>query len=166
MVSVGLLYKLAAATYFIGFSYLFLIDATHYLNHFYLIIVFLFLLMFIPVRLGELLESATESLRSSHTDCVQANTSGSLDCWIWPEIYSAKMPRWVLYVLRFEQVLVYFYAGIAKINEDWLRASPLGEWIAIRASKYPDLHVRFIQFDQTRTELNPNRIGSSRTNGI
>lgn len=65
MVSIGLLYKLAAVTYFIGFSYLFLIDATHYLNHFYLIIVFLFLLMFIPVRLGELLESERATLSIS-----------------------------------------------------------------------------------------------------
>jgi len=28
-------------------------------------------------------------------------------------------------------VVVYFYAGVAKFNEDWLRAEPLRKWLVI-----------------------------------
>ena len=32
-------------------------------------------------------------------------------------------------------MIVYFYAGVAKINEDWLRAEPMKHWLAMDAHK-------------------------------
>jgi hypothetical protein len=40
--------------------------------------------------------------------------------------------RWCLWVVRAELVIVYTYAGINKINEDWLRAQPLRQWLSNR----------------------------------
>eukprot|EP00012_Vannella_robusta_P006578 CAMPEP_0206196994 /NCGR_PEP_ID=MMETSP0166-20121206/8772_1 /ASSEMBLY_ACC=CAM_ASM_000260 /TAXON_ID=95228 /ORGANISM="Vannella robusta, Strain DIVA3 518/3/11/1/6" /LENGTH=366 /DNA_ID=CAMNT_0053614561 /DNA_START=143 /DNA_END=1240 /DNA_ORIENTATION=- len=45
------------------------------------------------------------------------------------------MPRHIIYLLRFTQVIVYFYAGIAKMNEDWIRGEPIRHWIVSRAQQ-------------------------------
>ena len=37
--------------------------------------------------------------------------------------------RIVLLFLRLFLLIVYTYAGIVKINEDWLRAEPVRHWI-------------------------------------
>lgn len=43
-------------------------------------------------------------------------------------------PAWVLWLLRIEVGLVYLWAGIAKLNADWLlRAEPLTTWLQARA---------------------------------
>ncbi len=43
-------------------------------------------------------------------------------------------PGWVLWLLRAEFGLVWFWAGLAKINGDWLlRAEPLTTWLQARA---------------------------------
>ena len=38
----------------------------------------------------------------------------------------------ILLLLRIEFAVVYAYAGIAKINEDWLRGEPLRLWLGRR----------------------------------
>jgi len=35
--------------------------------------------------------------------------------------------------------IVYFYAGVAKMNEDWIRGEPLAHWMPRRAKHYPVL---------------------------
>jgi vitamin K-dependent gamma-carboxylase len=39
------------------------------------------------------------------------------------------VPRWALFALRAQIVVVYFFGGIAKINPDWLRGEPIGSWL-------------------------------------
>jgi vitamin K-dependent gamma-carboxylase len=106
----GVCYRLAAWLFFLGFSYVFLLDKTNYLNHFYLIAIVSMLLALAPAdrawSLGRLLGRRDE-----------------------PET----VPRWTLLALRAQIVLVYFYGGIAKLNADWLRGAPIGAWIAERA---------------------------------
>jgi hypothetical protein len=44
------------------------------------------------------------------------------------------VPAWVLYAFRAQVGLVYVYAGVAKLNADWLlRAQPLRAWLAASA---------------------------------
>src|SRR6185369_4772318 len=44
------------------------------------------------------------------------------------------VPAYCVYLLRFQLGVVYFFAGIAKLNGDWLlRAQPLRIWLAARA---------------------------------
>lgn len=51
-----------------------------------------------------------------------------------PPAGRATVPAWVLYAFRAQLGLVYFYAGVAKLNADWLfRAQPLRTWLAASA---------------------------------
>lgn len=45
------------------------------------------------------------------------------------EAKSGKGPRWFLGLFRYQIVLVYFFAGVAKWNRDWLVGEPLGMWL-------------------------------------
>eukprot|EP01094_Clydonella_sp_ATCC50884_P026494 TRINITY_DN7279_c0_g1_i1.p1 TRINITY_DN7279_c0_g1~~TRINITY_DN7279_c0_g1_i1.p1 ORF type:complete len:591 (-),score=208.49 TRINITY_DN7279_c0_g1_i1:49-1821(-) len=113
-VAIGCCYRLASVAFFVGFGWMYMLDAVLYLNHFYLIVIFLVILIFVP-----------------------ANRAWSVDALVFPEIRSSTMPRYVLWLLLFEQVLVYLYASVAKCNEDWLRAAPLRTWIPGRWTQLP-----------------------------
>jgi vitamin K-dependent gamma-carboxylase len=106
---VGLWYRAAAALFFLCFTYVALLDQTHYLNHFYLVSLVSFIMIFIPANRAFSIDSlADESLRS--------NTA----------------PRWTLWWLRAQIGVVYFFGGIAKLNGDWLRGEPMRMWLADR----------------------------------
>ena len=98
----GAFYRLGAALFCAGLTYVFLIEEARYLNHFYLACLVSFLLAWIP-----------------------AHRSFSLDARWRPSIRSATVPAWTLYLLRAQFGLVYFYGGIAKLNGDWLQGEPM-----------------------------------------
>lgn len=109
LVMLGIFYRAAAALFFMGFTYWFLLDQTNYLNHFYLISLVSFLMIFLP-----------------------ANRRLSVDALLRPGIRTDVAPAWTLWLLRFQVGIAYFYGGIAKINPDWLRATPMNYWLAAR----------------------------------
>ena len=44
------------------------------------------------------------------------------------------VPIWVVWLLRFQVGMVYFFSGLAKVNGDWLlRGEPLATWLPARA---------------------------------
>jgi vitamin K-dependent gamma-carboxylase len=50
-----------------------------------------------------------------------------------PEPTGGQIPRWVLRLLRFQLGIVYVFAGLAKLNADWLlRGEPLYLWLQAR----------------------------------
>jgi hypothetical protein len=53
------------------------------------------------------------------------NRSFSFDVKRKPEIESSSGPTWAYYLLLFQISVVYFYAGVAKLNFDWLSGSPM-----------------------------------------
>ena len=85
-ITIGFLYRISSFLFFLGFFYIFLIDSCLYLNHFYLICVMAFLLVLLP-----------------------ANKDVSVDAWLFPNIRSNVMPRYILYLLRIEQVCYYCF---------------------------------------------------------
>lgn len=106
-VMLGLFYRIASIILFLSFTYLELIDATNYLNHYYLVILLAFLMIFLP-----------------------ANRNFSLDVWRNPSLKVTLVPAWTINVLILQLTIVYTFAGIAKLNEDWLlRAMPLAIWL-------------------------------------
>ena len=107
----GLFYRLAASLFFIGFTYVFLLEQARYLNHFYLICLFSFLLIFVP-----------------------AHRTFSLDAWRRPALRSGICPAWAPWLLRVQIFVVFLFAGIAKINGDWLHGEPMRMWLAKRAA--------------------------------
>ena len=109
-VMIGLKYKTSIILFFLSFTYIELMDKTTYLNHYYFISILSFLLIFIP-----------------------ANATFSVDNIINQKKFT-NIPRWSVDVLKLLITIVYLYAGIAKINSDWLiEAMPLKIWLQ---SKY------------------------------
>ena len=109
-VAIGFKYKVSIVVFFLSFLYIELMDKTTYLNHYYFINLVSFLLIFLP-----------------------ANASFSLDNLISKKSYK-RIPKWSVDSIKLLVAIVYIYAGIAKINSDWLlSAMPLGIWLS---SKY------------------------------
>ncbi|NQX84389.1 MAG: HTTM domain-containing protein [Flavobacteriaceae bacterium] len=110
MVAFGLKYRLAIVTFFLSFTYIELMDKTTYLNHYYFVSLVSFILIFLP-----------------------ANAYFSIDNLIRKVSYKT-IPKWATDSLKLMLSIVYFYAGLAKLNSDWLfKAQPLKIWLT---SKY------------------------------
>lgn len=109
LIAAGYLYRVSTALFFVGFTYLFLLDQANYLNHFYLICLISFLMIFIP-----------------------AHRAFSVDAWMRPRIRSRTIPAWMLWLLMAQVGIVYFYGGLAKLNGDWLRGEPMRLWLTGR----------------------------------
>lgn len=107
LVTIGLLYRVASVAFFLGFTYIELIDKTNYLNHYYFITLVSFLMALLP-----------------------AGRYFSVDAWLRPSIRRTHVPRWMIIALQLQLAMVYFFAGVAKLNSDWLfRAMPLRIWL-------------------------------------
>lgn len=110
-VALGFKYRLAILLFFLSFTYIELMDKTTYLNHYYFISCVSFMLIFLP-----------------------AHRYFSLDAWRNQFTASYTVPRWTILSLKLMLAIVYFYAGLAKLNSDWLvKAMPLKIWLP---SKY------------------------------
>lgn len=107
----GALYRLTTALFFLGLTYVFLLDQTTYLNHIYLVCLVSFLMVVVP-----------------------AHRSLSIDTWIWPNRASTTVPAWALWILRFQIAIPYTYGGIAKLNADWLQGEPVRMWLSRKAA--------------------------------
>ena len=113
-VTAGLFYRASAVLFFLGFTYVFLLDQSRYLNHFYLISLIAFLLVFLPVH-----------------------RALSLDARRRPELRLDTAPAWALWLVQAQVGIPYLYGGLAKLNGDWLRGEPIRSWLAAR----PDFPV-------------------------
>jgi len=105
-IAAGLLYRVSAALFCAGFTYLLLLERATYLNHWYLICLLSFLLIFVP-----------------------AHHALSIDSKLRPRLRSDQAPAWALWLLRAQMGVVYFFGGIAKLNADWLRGQPMRIWL-------------------------------------
>ena len=106
LVAAGALYRAACAVLFVTFTYVELLDQTYYLNHYYLVSLITCLLCFIPA------------------DRV----------WSCNSREGKTVKRWHTLLLRAQIGLVYTFAGLAKLNEDWLfRAEPLAQWLPVHS---------------------------------
>jgi hypothetical protein len=106
-IAFGFLYRISAITFFLLFTYVELIDKTTYLNHYYFVSLIAFLLIFLP-----------------------ANKRFSIDATLLRRGHSHRVPAWTINILKFQLFIVYFYAGLAKLNADWmLHALPLKIWL-------------------------------------
>jgi len=109
-IALGFKYRIAIITFFLSFTYIELMDKTIYLNHYYFISMMSFLMIFLPL-----------------------NASFSLDSYLQKKSYNL-VPNWTIDTIKIMLTIVYLYAGLAKINSDWLlKAMPLKIWLP---SKY------------------------------
>jgi hypothetical protein len=122
LMAVGLCYRLAASGFFLAFTYLFLLDKTYYLNHNYLICLLSFVLAIVPAQSAWSLDAWRDRKETAPPP------SPLRPC------YDGTAPRWSILLLRTQVTLVYFFAGIAKLNHDWLvRDEPLHLLLTARA---------------------------------
>ena len=106
-VAIGYQYKWAILSFFLSFTYIELMDKTTYLNHYYFISIVSFVLIFLP-----------------------ANCTFSVDAFKNEKIRFQRIPRWNTDILKLLLAIVYIYAGLAKLNSDWLiEAMPLKIWL-------------------------------------
>jgi vitamin K-dependent gamma-carboxylase-like protein len=102
----GFLYRITATFFFLAFTYVFLLDQTRYLNHFYLVSLISLLLIFLP-----------------------SERALSVDALLRPKIRSDTAPVWTLWLLRAQVGIAYFFGGIAKLNSDWFHGEPMRMWL-------------------------------------
>lgn len=121
-VMLGYRYRLSCALLLGAFTYGFLLEQAHYINHHYLIILYGFLLCFMP-----------------------ANRYASLDARANPEIRREAIPAWPIVLLASQMAVVYLFAAFAKLNPDWLAALPLKAWFEAK-THYPVLG-RFLEME-------------------
>ncbi|MFK8058285.1 MAG: HTTM domain-containing protein [Saprospiraceae bacterium] len=113
-VSLGYRYRWSLAILLFSFTYAELLDATNYLNHYYLVVLLTILMLFTP-----------------------AHRAFSMDVRSGRVKQQLKVPKWHRHVLMLQLALVYIFAGLAKVDSDWLlEAMPMAIWLPERAH-YP-----------------------------
>ena len=106
-IAAGYRYRLCAALFFLGFTYVELLDKTSYLNHYYWAALVSLLMVFLPLH-----------------------RSLSVDAWLKSRTLWGSAPTGVVWLLRGQLAAVYVFAGMAKLNPDWLlEAQPLHIWL-------------------------------------
>ncbi len=106
-VTLGLKYRLSIILFFLSFTYIELMDKTTYLNHYYFISLLSFLMIFLPA--------------SAYFSVDAYRSSKKAYQWV---------PKWTVDSIKLLLGIVYVYAGLAKLNSDWLvHAIPLKIWL-------------------------------------
>lgn len=110
LILIGYKYRLAMLSFFLCFTYIELIDKTTYLNHYYFVSVLSFLLLFLPL-----------------------NAYFSVDSYKNKKLRSQTTPKWTVDSIKLLIAIVYIYAGLAKINSDWLlHVKPISIWLSTK----------------------------------
>lgn len=114
LIALGKWYRWAAGAFCVLTTYVFLLDSTYFQNHEYLISLLSLLLVVLPLDGMWSLDARAGRSRPSQT-----------------------VPRWVVWLLRFQIGVPYFYGGIAKLSSDWLQGEPLRTWVGSRTDMEP-----------------------------
>ena len=110
LIMLGYRYRLAMIIFFLSFTYIELMDKTTYLNHYYFISLLSFLMIFLPAGSYFSLDAKRNSRKG------EAVING--------------VPTWTVDSIKVLLAIVYVYAGLAKLNSDWmLHAMPLKIWL-------------------------------------
>ncbi len=124
MIFVGIYYRLAAVGFFFAFTYIFLLDQTRYLNHFYLVSLISAMLIVLPAhRIWSLDAVRSRKKRKAPKDPKAPDT-------VAPP--PGMVPAWAIWAIRAQLGVVYTYAAFAKMNADWLRLAPMARWLKAR----------------------------------
>jgi hypothetical protein len=111
-IMLGLFYRVSALIFFLSFTYVELIDLTNYLNHYYFVSLLAFMMIFLP-----------------------AHKSFSIDSQRIKNNVATHVPYGFIFSVKLLLAIVYFYAGVAKLNHEWLiEALPLKIWLAPHTS--------------------------------
>ena len=130
--ALGFYYRISAVTVFLTWGYLFTVESTrtYWQSYYYVELLFTFLLVWMPAAR----RYSVDAWRTRRQDPPQT------------------VPFWTIVLLRGQLVIAYFYAGVAKLNADWLLdAAPL-RWVL----REPSVTAGFDRF------LNPGQLEALR----
>ena len=108
-VAAGAWLRWTAPLLFVVWTAIFLMERSEYVNHTYLYCWVTFWVAVLPI--GNAL---------------------SIDAWRKPERATSVAPAWARGVLVFQLAVVYFFAGVAKLDADWLAGVPMRIWLPTR----------------------------------
>lgn len=112
--SAGLFFRYSKWVFTLSFGFLFFQDKMLWNNHWYLFFLVGILSLFMKLE-----------------------ASWSLDSVINPKIKNTYSPRWYFEIFKLQIFVVYFFAGIAKLNYDWIvMAEPIGTFIKQRENYF------------------------------
>ena len=150
MLCAGLFYRLAALMVFLSWGYLYAIESTrtYWMSYHYLELLVTFLLIWMPAsnrysldawfgrrltnrgKAGTFPGQAAKPKRTAHKTSASNRPSWLSRLFPGSEQRGA-VPFWTLLLLRGQLVIAYFYAGVAKLNADWLLdAQPMRYYLA------------------------------------
>lgn len=107
LIMVGLYYKPAIIFFCVAHTYAIHLDQSIFWNHYYVVSLFAFLMIFVP-----------------------ANRAHSLDVVLRRVPAASTVPTWALWILRAQMAITYFFAGLAKINADWIDGRPMNAFLS------------------------------------
>ena len=108
LVALGLFYRPAICTLFLSYGYLWAVESTrtYWQSYYYIEVLVVFFLTCMPAH------------HMFSLDAQRAKRKG--------RPLPQTIPFWPIFLLRAQLVIAYFYAGVAKLNKDWLLdAAPL-----------------------------------------
>lgn len=113
-IALGWRYRIASGLFLGSFVYIESLDASLYLNHYELVTLVALLTCILPLHAGWSLDASAGRVRHPHT-----------------------VSAVVVWLLRFQLAVVYVFAGLGKLNGDWLlRGEPLHTWLAGRTDQW------------------------------
>lgn len=126
LIAIGYRYKLSMSLYALMWLCTYLLQKSHYNNHYYLMVLLCFLMIFLP-----------------------AGNAYSVDSRLGRVKTYASIPNWV-YVLLIAQVgIIYFYAAFNKLYTDWLSSDAIARILSGKANYAligPILQEKWAQF--------------------
>ena len=144
-VTLGLFYRWSILGFGIGFTLIQCMDATNYLNHYYLVVCLSILAYFLPLHADfsldrwRFLNRVKESNVSNEDVSIRKNYGQTFfgKYTVLDRQKRAWVPFWMILLLRFQVGLVYGFAAIAKMGEDWIfSAQPLSIWLRARTDLF------------------------------
>lgn len=127
-IALGLFYRLAMPLTALMIGYLFLAFPEYYLNHYYLLLLYLTLMSFMPANRTWAIDALLQKKNATHP--------------------KQSVPRWCYLVLKLQTEIMLVFAGLVKINNDWLHLLPLTGWIQIALHDTPYIGWVFL-YDTT-----------------
>jgi vitamin K-dependent gamma-carboxylase len=102
----GIKYRISIFIFTLLYAYFLLLDVSFFNNHYYLIALISFLM--------------------SLTNADNAFTYSKLKN---KDFSFQKIPKWQIDIIRFQILVVYFYAGITKLDPDWIKMNTVHEFL-------------------------------------
>lgn len=107
LIAAGFLYRPATLVMAIMWTATYMGQKTHYNNHYYLMVLLVWLMCFVP-----------------------ANRRMAVDAQLGIAPRTNTCSYWCIFLFQFQVACVYIFASLAKINADWLLAKPLKLWMS------------------------------------